>query len=325
MTNRISMIIPDQAGGVTDYVNLLAPRISNSVRVHRFNSELRVDGESVLLHYSGYGYARHGAPLHLLAWVYRHRPRMKRLGVFFHETHASGRLLSSVFWTSPLQRLVASRLARRSDFWLSNIDVSTRWLAERAGAVPHHCLPVVSNVGETAARPLDRRNIAIVFGSAGLRADTWRVGGEALCRWAKTNQIELHDVGSPIADPDVATLLRTHAVVQHGRLPAEAISALTSAANYGVLSYPSHCVAKSSVFASYCAHGAVPILLTDDPGEYDGLQAGREYLRGFPTAKLTPDALERMSAAAFDWYQPHCIAAHADIIGHLLERDEVPA
>ena len=325
MPRPIAMIIPDQTGGVMDYVHLLAERIGSHVKVHRFSDDLQVDGESVLLHYSGYGYARHGAPLKLLAWVRRQRPRIPRLGVFFHETYASGRPLSSVFWVSPLQRMVASQLARRSDFWLSNIGVSTAWLARQAGAVPHGCLPIFSNVGEADTRPTERRPIAVVFGSSGLREDTWRTGGDALHRWAEAERIALHDVGSPIEAADVAARLHAHGVVQHGRMPAGAISAMLAEARYGVLSYPPHCVAKSSVFAAFCAHGAVPVLLTDDSGDHDGLQPGREFLRGIPVTAPTSDALDRMSRAAFEWYQPHRIAAHADTIDRILNNDKVTA
>ncbi|RYY77653.1 MAG: hypothetical protein EOO24_44695, partial [Comamonadaceae bacterium] len=137
MSDRITMIIPNQSGGVMDFANVMAERMDNA-RVVKFDESLNVDGDCVLLNASGYGYARYGAPFHLLNWVRRNKPRMKRFGVFMHEAYAvPTRITSSVFWVWRAQRFVASQLAKRSDFWISNTEYVSRWLETQAGDLPH--------------------------------------------------------------------------------------------------------------------------------------------------------------------------------------------
>ena len=328
MPHRISMIIPNQSGGVMDYVATMTAQLGGDARMLVFDParDMGVDGDSVLLHYSGYGYGRYGAPLHLLAWVRRNRPRMKRFGVFFHETHAqSSSPLSSVFWVSPVQRFIATQLARHADFWISNIEVSTDWLQARAGAVPHLRLPIYSSVGELAELPPVRDQSLVVFGSEPLRTGTWREAGEPLFRWAAANGVALHDIGSAIRDPDVAAMLQANGVTLHGRLPVERIHALMQAATFGMLAYSPHCVAKSSVFGAYCAHGLVPLLLSGNTGTYDGLASGTNYLHGVPATDPAPADLTRIARAAFDWYQGHSVAASVAAIDALLRPEAASA
>ncbi|RZL64995.1 MAG: hypothetical protein EOP81_06285 [Variovorax sp.] len=319
MAERITMIIPDESGGVEDHANLMVRHMDNA-RVLRFKDGLDVANDRVLLHMSGYGYARYGAPVHLLGWLRRQRPRMKRFGVFMHEAYATPtRITSSVFWVWRLQRYVASQLAKRSDFWISNTEVKFNWLMTQAGDLPHLLLPVYSNVGEATVLPAGKRRMLLVFGSEPVRAATWRDAGEALFRWTAKAGIEVHDIGSPLRDPGLLSMLQAHRVVQHGRLASEQIDALMNSASHGLLAYSPHDVAKSGVFAAYTAHGMVPILLSPNIGRYDGLVPGTHYLHGIPETDPTPADAERMSRAAFDWYQGHSIAASVDAVSRLLE------
>lgn len=312
MTDRITMIIPDQSGGVEDYAGLMAQHMDNA-RVLRFKGKdggIDLDGDRVLLHLSGYGYARYGAPLHLLGWLRRHRPRMKRFGIFMHEAYAvPTRITSSVFWVWRLQRYVASQMAKRSDFWISNTEFKHDWLMTQAGDLPHLLMPVYSNIGEAVTFPANKRRRLLVFGSEPVRAGTWRDAGEALFRWTAAAGIEVHDIGSPLRDPGQLEVLRAHDVVQHGRLPVERIHELMRDASHGLVSYSPHDVAKSGIFAAYCAHGLVPVLLSPNTGTFDGLVRGTHYLQGVPAADPTPADTERMAHAAYDWYQGHSVAA----------------
>jgi hypothetical protein len=324
MTERLTMITAPQSGGVMDYVHTMAEGLGADTRVlvfdKRRSTDLPIDGDCVLLHYSGYGFARYGAPLDLLWWVHRNRPRMKRFGVFFHEVFAQSRSpASSVFWLSPVQRYIAGQLARSSDFWFSNIELSTQWLARRAGNVPHRRLAIYSSVGELDVLPASRDNTLIVFGSSPLRTDTWRRGGDALFDWARARGIALHDIGAPIDDADVAAALQRHGVTRHGRLETGRIHALMRTATWGAVAYPPHYVAKSSVFAAYCAHGLAPLLLSERPPGNDGLAPGTHYLLNVPAMPGAPGPEpDRIGRAAFDWYQDHRIEACVQAIGALL-------
>lgn len=319
MLDPTLMIVMQQPGGVTDYAQVVAERMGAQVQVLPFDQDLPLDGSAVLLHYSGYGYAKRGAPVHLLGWLRRNRPRMRRFGVYFHELYAMGKPTSSAFWLSPLQRYVASRLARASDFWMTNIEESDGWLLRRAGDVPHRRLAVCSNIGElTACETVNREPVAVVFGGAALRTLTYRAGGAALFGWARQHGIELHDIGPPVEDAEVAKALRDHGAVAHGRLAPEAIQARMATARFGVTRYPPRFVAKSGVFNAYCAHGLVPILLTDSHGAFDGLSPGAQYLDGIPAKAIGADEGSRVARSAFDWYQGHRVDAHAQAMTELL-------
>ncbi|RZL96767.1 MAG: hypothetical protein EOP76_00325 [Variovorax sp.] len=318
------ILVDPQRGGVRDFADTLAARLGADARVEVFEPGLAVEpGTSVLLQYSGYGYARYGAPLHLLAWVRRERARMRTFGVFFHEAYTSGEpVTSSAFWVAPLQKYVAFQLARNSDYWLTNIQDTVQRLQPVAGAAPHRRLPVFSTVGEPEVLPdaAARERRIINFGSEHLRAETYRVGGDALFRWAAQAQCEIHDIGAPIRDPEVAATLKAHRVHLHGRLPSEAIHELMGRSMFGVVRYPPGFVAKSSVFAAYCAHGLAPVLLWSGAyGAHDGLQAGTHYLAGMPQAPVPPQQVRAISRAAFDWYSDHSVGAHAAAIRAFLQ------
>lgn len=324
-TNAIGpllIVVDPQGGGVRDFADTLATRMGDWARVEVFRPGLVVEqGTSVLLQYSGYGYARYGAPLHLLAWVRRERARMRTFSVFFHEAYASGEpITSSAFWIAPLQKYVAFQLARTSDFWLTNIQETVDRLAGVAGAKPFRRLAVFSNIGEGTGNSRERERMIVNFGSEHLRADTYRAAGDALFRWAADAQCEVHDIGPPIRDPAMADALKAQGVRVHGRLPPEAIHALMSQAMFGVVRYPPRFVAKSGVFAAYCAHGVTPVLLWSDAyGAHDGLQPGTHYLPGIPQAPVSAERVQAVSRAAFDWYADHNVDAHVEATKALLQ------
>ena len=214
----------------------------------------------------------------------RRREHIKTLGIFFHELYAFGPPWSSSFWLSPMQRHIARRLAEVSDFWMTSREGSAQWLRQYAGDKPHAVLPVFSTIGEPDSIAQARSPRIVVFGSAGLRRATYQAAGDKLFAWAKQASLEIHDIGAPITDAQLAVTLRANGVIQHGRLGDEAIRRLMQDALFGLLAYPVEYVAKSSVFAAYCAHGICPLLISNNYAQADGLEAGRHYLPGVPDA-----------------------------------------
>ncbi len=319
MSDSTIMVVMKQPGGVTDYAQVVAERMSGPVRVLPFEQDLPLDGAAVLLQYSGYGYAKRGAPVHLLTWLHRNRSRMRRFGVFFHELYAMGKPTSSAFWLSPLQRYVASGLAKASDFWMTSSEKLDEWLQPRAGTVPNRRLAVCSNVGELPSFESEQRQpIMVVFGGSALRALSYRAAGPGLFEWAGQQGVEIHDIGSPIEDAEVAKTLQDRAVVAHGRLAPEAIRTLMAHTRFGLTRYRVRDVAKSGVFAAYCAYGLVPVLVTDTHGASDGLRPGSHYLDGIPDKAIAHDDCLRVARNAFEWYQGHSVQAHAQALGELL-------
>lgn len=320
MSNRLIHIHAPNPGGVVDHVDLCVGHDSGQgkLAIEKQAAVHALLPEQCLLHYSGYGYAKRGAPLWLLHELQIDRPQIKTLGVFFHELYAFAPPSSSAFWLSPVQRYIARRLAEMSDFWLTNREASAQWLRRFAGNKPHVALPVFSNVGEMPAYMPERAPKIVVFGSAGVRISTYRAAGESLFSWAREQGFELHDIGPAIDDPVLSVSLRCAGVVQHGRLETAEVSRQLSDAMFGVLAYPVDYVAKSGVFAAYCAHGVCPVLISKRYEPTDGLVTGNHYLAGLPVGAIQHNIVQNIGSAAWDWYQPHRVMAHVNTLKRLL-------
>jgi len=321
----IQLLIPPlKSGGVYDFSCKLqaaiGPDAVNLVHLGKSNVDhWRVGSDdSVVLQMSGYGFAKRGAPLWLLRELETRRKAIKTLGIFFHELYAFGPPWSSSFWLSPVQRHIARRLAELSDFWMTNRQGSAQWLRRFAGDKPHAVLPVFSNVGESVAPSQLRLPRIVVFGSPGLRQTTYRVAGDKLFSWAKQASLEVHDIGSPIADVQLAETLRANGVIQHGRLDEHEVGRLMEDALFGLLAYPVEYVSKSGVFAAYCAHGICPVLISKNYVQADGLVAGSHYLPGVPDAGALSKA-QHIGRAAWEWYRPHSVSSNVKTMRNLVK------
>ncbi|MBK9785789.1 MAG: hypothetical protein IPP59_17265 [Betaproteobacteria bacterium] len=91
-----------------------------------------------------------------------------------------------------------------------------------------------------------------------------------------------------------------------------------SKAQYGIVAYPLDYVAKSGVFAAYCAHGTCPILLSDDYLPSDQLIPRKNFIPGFSSLKESGIDTASIGFSAWNWYQPHRIAVHANTIEALV-------
>lgn len=322
----IRILVPPVPGGVADFAAILSSRLSLAtgrdvcVTSPQAGQRICEAGESVLLQYSGYGFQKRGVPLWLLKAVAAQRNEMKSFGVFFHELYAFGPPWTSAFWLSPVHRYIAASLAALADYRITNRNASALWIDNRGGGNQTEVLPVFSTVGEADSpmnsNHIERRDI-VVFGSSGLRTETYLRFGERLLRMAQSTRCVIHDIGMPISDARVATILRSAMVVQHGLLPAPAVRAVLSQSRYGVVCYPKNYAAKSSVLAAYCAFELCPILLADTHETADGLVLNENYLGDFSDADSTSRRAQEIALCARHWYQLHDISSH---IGSILQK-----
>jgi hypothetical protein len=326
----ITLITPPGHGGVRDFADKLVENTATSQATTVFTwqqgtehtpVEKALSSDCVYLQYSGYGYAKRGAPLWLLKQLEIHRPQIKTLGIYFHELYAFGPPWGSAFWLSPLQRHITQRLAELSDFWVTNREESAEWLSRFAGEKPYATLPVFSNVGEIPYYSIQRSQKVVVFGGAALRLKTYQETGDKLFIWARQQGLEIHDIGPIITDPLLANRLAAESVVVHGRLPEIEVSSLLADAMFGLVVYPTEFVAKSGVFAAYCAHGVCPVLISKLYPETDGLIPNQHYLAGlleklnlFPTANT-------IGQSAWQWYQLHNVTVHMQTLQKLTLRN----
>lgn len=272
---------------------------------------------TVLLHYANYGFARRGCPRWLVdglaAW--RGGDRARRLVTFFHEVYASGPPWTSSFWLHPAQRRLARRLARLSDGLLTSLELYARLLRALAPGARARVLPMLSTVGEPErVAPLRDRapRRMVVFGGAGVRR---RAYGEhrgllgAAC--AELEIRSLVDVGPPFAG--LPARVAGVPVEALGVLAAARASRLLEESFAGFLAYPPAFLGKSTIFAAYCAHGALPVCAWPASGpaaEPPRFSAGGG---GAPLAQL-----EAVAGSAFAWYRAHDLRRHVVEVRELL-------
>lgn len=315
----MSLLVCGHPGGVLDYATTLShalPQADVTKLPPADTAAAALQGRHVILQYSGYGFEKHGAPVWLPGRLRELKRTAASVGVYFHELYAtSTRPWRSAFWLAPVQQRIARQLAQLSDFWMTNRHDSAHWIAERSPPRKHRVLPVFSNVGELASEPSGTRDrAAIVFGGPALRTQFYLAHGEALAAWARRADVAVHDIGPPLQDAHALAAQRATGAQVHGPLEAAEVSARMAAALFGVVVYPVGWLSKSSVFAAYCAHGLCPLVFAPDSACADGLDAGTHYVAGLPPPPFEVERFEAIGRHAWQWYQPHRIAAHADCV-----------
>jgi hypothetical protein len=277
------------------------------------------DADVVLLQYVNYSYQRRGCPAWLIAGVARWRggSRSRRLVTIFHEVSASGPPWRSSFWTSPIQRGLAARLLRTSDAAITSTGLYGRLLARWGPRRQVIVAPVFSNIGEPALvpAPADRQpRIMVVFGGPGNRQRAYSELPAVLAASCRALQVvEIIDVGPPLHAP--VERIESVPVRTLGVLSAEEASSVLLRSYAGFLAYPSPFLAKSGVYAAYCAHGLVPVCAWP----------GRTRLTGDepppcwdPTSTSAPLDVAWLAKTAREWYLAHSLARQASSLANLL-------
>ncbi len=360
MTARLRMLVPmfpPANSGVGDYAALVARELTalsgptveflNSDRRRTQNdSEFVVHGiartsesllgaladwdGTLLLQYSGYGYQPRGCPFWLLTGLQRWLALggSRRLVTMFHELAAFGPPWTSAFWLSLAQKHIARRLAQLSERCMTNRQGYARFIADARGESPDATivLPVFSNVGEPReARPIaSRARRLVVFGGRSWRLAAFgphREDLQRICQWMGITEIA--DVGDRIAE--VPARLGEIPVVSHGFLSSQQTSELFLDSRAGFFSYPTAFLAKSGIFAAYCAHGVVPVGPDQKDSREDGLSEGTHYLLARESSKSQfAEAIPGISKSALEWYAGHSIHEHAKACMRLTQ-GKVPA
>ncbi|MES2058585.1 MAG: hypothetical protein V4564_21790 [Pseudomonadota bacterium] len=285
------------------------------------------DSPPVLLHLSAYGYHDKGVPFWLAAALERWRGANPQtpLITIFHELFATGPIWGSAFWLGALQARIARRAQAISTAGIATTepyaDLLDTWRQGRCG--PTIALPVFSTIGDLDA-PLparDRPASLAIFGRAGIFNAVYRDRIDRIEAFVTANRItDIIDIGARAASPPAS--IGGAAVRCLGQLPAGELCAELAHARFGLLDYDADRLAKSTIFAAYCAHGAIPVCLSDTVGRNDGLRPGENYLNiGGADAinGIDETTLEALQRAAKNWYQPHSLKSSAAIIDHLLQ------
>jgi len=291
---------------------------------------------AIVLHYSGYGYAQRG----LCAWLVTALRRLRqgrqgllgpaRVVVVFHELFANGPPWRSAFWLGGLQAGIARELQGLADASWTTTSAHAQWLLANGAAAPNlQVAPVFSNIPEASISTIwaQRDPTLVVFGAAATRRRALQAlqrGGLAQRLFRDLGVQALIEVGDGDSGAWRAPGL-PHRVV--GRLAADEVGALLQASRWGLIAYPRHLLAKSSVFAAYAVQGCLPINLDASGHDADGLCQGREYV-GWPLGAglrakvgtaprpVAPDG-PAMTAGLHRWYQPHRLQHQAQSLAKM--------
>ena len=266
-----------------------------------------LEAETVLLHYSGYGYAPRGAPFWLVERLgcWKELRAHHRLIVMFHETWASGLPWQSSFWLSPLQYWCVARIARLADAVVTNTSYYRARLESllRPGT-PIQVQPIFSNIGEPDAVPAfdEREPVCVLFG----RGVTRRRTNERFRRHfdeLRTLGIErLIEIG---VEPEITARLEWPFPVESlGPRKTSEISAIMSRVKYGLFDCPVHVAGKSGVLAALAAHGIVPIH-PEGEGTFEGLEFGRDTVNISAVSQVSDLRAARDGASVRAWYRKH--------------------
>jgi hypothetical protein len=277
---------------------------------------------AVVLHFSGYGYQKRGAPTWLFQGlrIWSRRAGRVPLLTIFHELYATGRPWQSAFWVLPLQKHIARSILNLSSAAITPTDLYRKRLSEwRDGnTIKITPMPVFSNIGEPGCGPAPcaRTAAAVVFGLSGVEDYVFGIYRSEIERIIAALGIEkIFDVG-PRFSAMPRTLAGT-AVISKGVLPQGAVSELLQRARFGFVAYPLDFIAKSGVFAAYAAHGVVPIVLSDKQGTFDGLQPARHFLDGLRLGTSAgAEDLASIQQKLFTWYTSHSLKVQAEFIAN---------
>ena len=263
--------------------------------------------QAILLHYSDYPYdPEFGAPYWLMeALKATQQERSLPLLIVFHE-FPSFYLFKKTFYRFPWQQHVAWNLAKLATAIITNNAVTKTVLATRLQQ-PLINLPVFSNIGELCEpTPLaQREKRLIVFGTPDRRARIYQRSRAMLINSCQRLGIEeICDVG-PSLDLEQLEIAGIP-FIQKGEQSAQAISRLLSDSLAGIVySTDNGRLAKSGVFATYCAHGLVPIVTQETSPLMDGLQAQTHFLFAGLQTSLSTVQLQAIAHEAHQWYNQH--------------------
>lgn len=275
----------------------------------------------LLVHLSGYGYSADGAPTLLAEALAKVRESGRfQIAVYVHETFATGMPWRSAFWYSRRQRKAVRRIAEGCDLLATNSRYHADWLEQetiRRSTVPIQLLPVFSGAGETQELPSMalREPVLAVFGLAGTRRRSY----QRLAPLGKMlNRLGIEEIADIGPQFDAPAEVSGVPVRRMGALSAEGLAGSLSRTLFGFVPHPAFCLAKSSIFASYSAHGTIPVLAEPFSGEVDGLKDGVHLLSPRTATAVQAGGLERCSAAAWRWYSEHRLHVHAATYARLL-------
>jgi hypothetical protein len=269
---------------------------------------------ALLVHLSGYGYAADGAPTLLATALEKvSKGGRFRIAVYFHELFASSMPWKSAFWHSRRQKKAVRRITEASDLLVTSSGHQAKLLESelsRGASISVKLLPVFSAVGETRVpTPVAQREPALaVFGLAGSRQRAYKELSSLQELLGSLGVEEILDIGPEFAAPkDISGI----PVQRMGPLGVNDLAGVLSHTVFGFVAHGPLSLAKSSICASYCAQGIIPVIAEPFEGEVDGLKDGLQVISPRSVARAKVNGFQHCSTAAWVWHSKHSVLMHA--------------
>jgi hypothetical protein len=282
--------------------------------------------DTLFLHYVGYGYAKRGCPLWLLAALtkWRKAKSSRQLVIMFHEVYASSNLpWSSQFWTSPIQKQIAKDLVDLCDRLITNSQIFANTISKLSSKHDGKIsiLPIFSNIGECSAPiPLkERKPWLVTFGNYGFRKSIYTNSLEQVTSICQQLGIEeIYDIGHNSAE--IVRQIPGIKMNAMGILPAIEISQIFQMAQVGFINYPITYIAKSGIFAAYASHQLCTVFDRYNLGDnQDGIRLNEHYwAMKDPGDSIDLDLAQSIAGNAYQWYERHNLDRTANHIATIL-------
>lgn len=278
---------------------------------------------ALLVHLSGYGYSADGAP-RLLADALEQVQASSRIpiAIYVHELYAKGMPWTKTFWYSRRQRKAVIRVIESADLLVTSTSSRVEWIERVPKRLSHASirqLPVISGAGETERWPAyaGREPGMIIFGRPGTRLYGYRRLCSAHGMLQRLGVTHILDVGQECDSPKKVGGIP---VKRMGPQPEKTLAEMFSRVGFGFVPYPPGELAKSSVFASFSAHGTIPVVLDSFFGEIDGLIDGVHMASPRTARSIRSAGLESCSRAVWAWYDAHRLRVHAELYSEWLRQ-----
>ncbi|HLZ16495.1 MAG TPA: hypothetical protein VKQ08_05620 [Cyclobacteriaceae bacterium] len=310
--------------GLLHYARVLEKELLKKNIVSSYDPGEADKADAIFLNYSGYGYQKRGLPVDLYLNVRRMVKRNKiPLFIYFHELYAGGnRWNQSSFWLYPLQKKLCHLFLDLSAVSFCGNEVMVgllrKGLPEAAGRISYAGL--FSNIPVPEQNRALREKVAVVFGSAGKRAELCRNLPliEQVCN--KLGVYKIIDIGDGVLSGYGS--LRNISVDVKGALAPGEVAAILQSSQYGFLSYVEHLFGKSSIFAAYAGNGMTVVNFPpESQSPKDGLIRGVHYLNAEQVTEESHLRARDFSDAIFSWYQPRRAANHSKIIYEAIKKE----
>ncbi len=262
-------VVPDyrpKECGVSDHTDIIATAIRNSGETVRIivgpdaaKSEITNAGsnEVVFIQAVLYGYHRYGLIAPLIKLAIKAKNCGLRVATFFHELPSQFMPLRRSSVLVLPQNFLCQSLAKHSDFVFVNQARGLQILRDAGGREPVY-IPTWSNIKE-ADVDFDihlRPNQIVVFGTPVKRERIYRkmleLGGPDVLFG---RGFIITDIGNPFK----FEVPSSWSIQRLGLVDGAVVGNALTAARFGLFTAPTGETSKSSVFASYCAYGVVPV------------------------------------------------------------------